>query len=80
MAERDTKRPGMEFRRARVLGTLRAGLQPKNARSTGNRSRLWHPPEQHDRGGAPAVRVDMDLDIDIQLQAKIKGDIELSIL
>ncbi|KAK4098952.1 hypothetical protein N658DRAFT_208120 [Parathielavia hyrcaniae] len=34
----------------------------------------------HDRGGAPAVRLDMDLDVDIKLQAKIKGDLELSIL
>ncbi|KAK4039639.1 hypothetical protein C8A01DRAFT_16383 [Parachaetomium inaequale] len=33
-----------------------------------------------DRGGAPAVRLDMDLDIDIKMQAKIKGEIELSIL
>lgn len=31
-------------------------------------------------GGAPAVRLDMDLDVDIKLQAKIKGEIELSIL
>jgi hypothetical protein len=38
---------------------------------------VHHP---HDRGGAPAVRVDMDLDVDINLQAKIKGEIELSIL
>lgn len=35
---------------------------------------------QHDRGGAPAVRLDMDLDIDIELKAKIKGYVELSIL
>jgi hypothetical protein len=34
----------------------------------------------HDRGGAPAVRLAMDLDVDIKLQARIKGDIELSIL
>lgn len=37
-------------------------------------------PHHPDRGGAPAVRLDMDLDIDIQLKARIKGDIELSIL
>ncbi|OHX00030.1 hypothetical protein CSPAE12_01259 [Colletotrichum incanum] len=30
--------------------------------------------------GAPSVRLDMDLDVDIDLKAKIKGDIELSIL
>lgn len=36
--------------------------------------------QRHDRGGAPSVRLDMDLDVDIKLQAKIKGDIELSIL
>ena len=34
----------------------------------------------HARGGAPSVRVDMDLDLDISLQAKIKGEIELTIL
>ncbi len=34
----------------------------------------------HDHGGAPSVRVDMDLDLDINLQAKIKGEIELTIL
>ncbi|WDK10874.1 hypothetical protein CGRA01v4_02153 [Colletotrichum graminicola] len=32
------------------------------------------------KGGAPSVRLDMDLDVDIDLKAKIKGDIELSIL
>ncbi|WQF86945.1 hypothetical protein CDEST_11959 [Colletotrichum destructivum] len=30
--------------------------------------------------GAPSVRLDMNLDVDIDLKAKIKGDIELSIL
>lgn len=30
--------------------------------------------------GAPSVRLDMDLDVEIDLKAKIKGDIELSIL
>ncbi|KAK4120209.1 hypothetical protein N657DRAFT_683793 [Parathielavia appendiculata] len=34
----------------------------------------------HDREGVPALRLDMDLDVDIKLQAKIKGDLELSIL
>ncbi len=34
----------------------------------------------HGHGGAPSVRVDMDLDLDISLQAKIKGEIELTIL
>jgi hypothetical protein len=38
------------------------------------------PQHRDDRGGAPAVRLDMDLDIDVKLQAKIKGEIELSIL
>lgn len=38
------------------------------------------PQHHNDRGGAPAVRLDMDLDVDIKLQAKIKGEIELSIL
>jgi hypothetical protein len=38
------------------------------------------PQHRDGRGGAPAVRLDMDLDIDIKLQAKIKGEIELSIL
>ncbi|TEA12369.1 hypothetical protein C8034_v006197 [Colletotrichum sidae] len=30
--------------------------------------------------GAPSVRLDMDLDVEIDLKAKIKGDLELSIL
>ena len=38
------------------------------------------PQHHHDRGGAPEVRLDMDLDVDIKMQAKIKGEIELSIL
>ena len=38
------------------------------------------PQHHHDRGGAPAVRLDMDLDVDIKMQAKIKGEIELTIL
>jgi hypothetical protein len=35
---------------------------------------------QHPRETAPAVRIDMDLELDITLRAKIKGEIELSIL
>jgi len=38
------------------------------------------PQQRHDRGGAPAVRLDMDLDVDINMRAKIKGELELSIL
>jgi hypothetical protein len=38
------------------------------------------PQHDPDRGGAPAVRLDMDLDVDINMHAKIKGEIELSIL
>jgi hypothetical protein len=38
------------------------------------------PQHQQEHKGAPSVRVDMDLDIDINLQAKIKGELELSIL
>ncbi|KAK2046188.1 hypothetical protein LZ31DRAFT_552484 [Colletotrichum somersetense] len=36
--------------------------------------------QDQSKGGAPSVRLDMDLDVDIDLKAKIKGDIELSIL
>lgn len=38
------------------------------------------PQHQYDRGGAPAVRLDMDLDVQVNMQAKIKGELELSIL
>ncbi|KAK1962985.1 hypothetical protein LY78DRAFT_615087 [Colletotrichum sublineola] len=36
--------------------------------------------QNNSKGGAPSVRLDMDLDVDIDLKARIKGDIELSIL
>ncbi|KAK4154434.1 hypothetical protein C8A00DRAFT_14440 [Chaetomidium leptoderma] len=69
--------------RTRSLGRDRQLAQrpPSGDAQVGRRPGEVVAPRHHnDRGGAPALRLDMDLDVDINLQAKIKGEIELSIL
>ena len=72
--------------RARSLSHHRQLTQKPSARDVQARQVTRRPdeamaPQPHqNRGGAPAVRLDMDLDIDINMHAKIKGEIELSIL
>ncbi|KAK1566352.1 uncharacterized protein LY79DRAFT_594970 [Colletotrichum navitas] len=51
--------------------------QPQNEHQVAPQNRQV---DNKSKGGAPSVRLDMDLDVDIDLKAKIKGDIELSIL
>jgi hypothetical protein len=82
--EQAPERPSTTLARTRGLGRDRQLTQRPPA---GERQIVRGPDEvvgttdhPHDRGGAPAVRLDMDLDVDIKLQARIKGDIELSIL
>ncbi|KAH6839607.1 hypothetical protein B0I37DRAFT_237953 [Chaetomium sp. MPI-CAGE-AT-0009] len=71
--------------RARSLDRHRHLVQRRSARDaqvTRRPDEAMTPTPQHhpNRGGAPAVRLDMDLDIDVIMKAKIKGEIELSIL
>ncbi|KAK3904537.1 hypothetical protein C8A05DRAFT_13580 [Staphylotrichum tortipilum] len=57
-------------------------LAPRRPQAVRGGSETMLPaPHLCERGGnAPAVRVEMDLDLNITLQARIKGEIELSIL
>ncbi|KAL2128012.1 hypothetical protein VTI74DRAFT_9844 [Chaetomium olivicolor] len=84
MATQTEEEPAPEENRS--LARTRSAGHPAQ-QSPAQERRVYRRPEEavapvghHDRGGAPAVRLDMDLDVDIRLQAKIKGDIELSIL
>jgi hypothetical protein len=82
--EQAPNQPSTTLARTRSLGRDRQLAQRPPA---GERQVVRAPdealgPRHHpdDRGGAPAVRLDMDLDVDIKLEARIKGEIELSVL
>ncbi|KAK3301828.1 uncharacterized protein B0T15DRAFT_497542 [Chaetomium strumarium] len=82
--ERGRERQSTSGTRARSTGANRqlARQPPASARHVVRGVDEAVAPTQHpqDRKGAPAVRLDMDLDVEIDLKAKIRGDLELSIL
>ncbi|KAK1983939.1 hypothetical protein LZ30DRAFT_780214 [Colletotrichum cereale] len=81
-AQRNSKRVARRSKRTAVARTTDESSaggshQPPHGQQVAPQNRQV---QNRSRGGAPSIRLDLNLDVEIHLKAKIKGDIELSIL